>query len=364
MSEKKALFISSMAVGSVTSGGSQCSKRNLKSIVDLFGEANVTSYFFKSFNIHNVNLQNIVGALANTICLRINGLTKEAEKEIINTIQINEINWIFVDSSLNGRLIKLIKKKTKAKVISFFHNCELSLISQEIFTGKIMLLPRIYSSYFNEKLTVKYSDKIIALNNRDKVLIKKYYKRNVDIIIPISIEDKFTKHIPEKILRSSEIKKVLFVGSYFYPNIDGIKWFIRNVLPHVNIILTIIGKDMDKLTDIDFNKKNIEVLSNVPQIEKYYYNADIVIAPIFKGSGMKVKIAEAMMYGKPIIGTDEAFQGYDIVDGMYKANTIKEFITAINKENTYYENEIRNNFLQKYSYESTLPLFSKCFSEN
>jgi len=35
-----------------------------------------------------------------------------------------------------------------------------------------------------------------------------------------------------------------------------------------------------------------------------------VILPIISGSGMKTKTAEALMYGKSIIGIKEAFEGY------------------------------------------------------
>lgn len=37
-----------------------------------------------------------------------------------------------------------------------------------------------------------------------------------------------------------------------------------------------------------------------------------MVMPIFSGSGMKVKTAEALMYGKFLIGTKEAFEGYEI----------------------------------------------------
>lgn len=45
---------------------------------------------------------------------------------------------------------------------------------------------------------------------------------------------------------------------------------------------------------------------------EYIYNADFLIAPIFEGSGMKLKTAEALMYGKTVFGTTEAFEGYDV----------------------------------------------------
>ena len=38
--------------------------------------------------------------------------------------------------------------------------------------------------------------------------------------------------------------QVLFVGSKYYPNIVGIKWFYKNVLPKLNnnIIINIVGR--------------------------------------------------------------------------------------------------------------------------
>ena len=39
-----------------------------------------------------------------------------------------------------------------------------------------------------------------------------------------------------------------------------------------------------------------------------------MLFPIFEGSGMKLKTCEALMFGKNIIGTPEAFAGYDIDD--------------------------------------------------
>ena len=51
------------------------------------------------------------------------------------------------------------------------------------------------------------------------------------------------------------------------------------------------------------------------------------------GSGMKSKTAEALMYGKPILGTKEAFEGYDTDPAKVGAlcNTATEFIETIGK---------------------------------
>ena len=104
---------------------------------------------------------------------------------------------------------------------------------------------------------------------------------------------------------------------------------------------------------------DVEVIGSVPDLTPYINEADIMILPIFKGSGMKVKTCESLMFGKNILGTDEAFEGYDAdydrIGG--KCNTADDFIGKINdfitsprpRFNTY----SRQLYLERYS-ESTL----------
>ena len=90
-----------------------------------------------------------------------------------------------------------------------------------------------------------------------------------------------------------------------------------------------------------------------------------MILPIFKGSGMKVKTCESLMYGKNILATDEAFMGYDIDYDMVggKCNTSEEFIAKIKefesnprpRFNTY----SRQIFLEKYTEEAVENKFRK-----
>ena len=81
-------------------------------------------------------------------------------------------------------------------------------------------------SIYQEKLNQKYCDVNIVFNQRDAQLYQKYYDEMPDSIIPISTP---TPEIDwEKAAWSNEksdIMQVLFVGSKYYPNFVGIKWF-------------------------------------------------------------------------------------------------------------------------------------------
>ena len=157
----------------------------------------------------------------------------------------------------------------------------------------------------------------------------------------------------------------MFLGAYFPANVEGIEWFTKNVLPHVDIRMQIVGKDMDKLKDADWMRPDIEVLSSVPDLDPLFEAADIMVLPIFKGSGMKVKTCESMMFGKNIIGTPEAWSGYELDYSKAGAScfTADEFIAALTdfcqhprpRFNTY----SRNVFVTQYSADRMVDKFRK-----
>ena len=76
----------------------------------------------------------------------------------------------------------------------------------------------------------------------------------------------------------------------------------------------------------------ISLIDSPPNMEPFFMNADIYVAAVFDGAGMKVKVAEALSYGLPVIGTDHAFIGYENIQcGKFVANKSKEFLIEIAK---------------------------------
>lgn len=344
-----------MAEGS-NSGGSVVAKRNLRILKSIVGDNNCISYHLTAWKDSKKGVWKLFSKLSSYISGRMNGISKTSENEIIDIVNNNNIANVFVDSSLNGYLVRKIKKKTNAKVTSFFHNCEYSLIKQGAVRGEVIGFFRIIPAYLNEKLTVRYSDKFITLNSRDHRLIESIYKKGSDQIIPISLNPTFHKsnEIKENALNKMEI---LFVGSNFFPNIQGISWFIKNVLPFLkNTHLSIVGKDLAK---VDFPKENgFTVFSDVESLEPFYEKADIVVVPIFSGGGMKVKVAEALMYGKNILVSSEALNGYENIPTVTLCETANDYIDIINRWNkSKYSQVSYDAFLTRFSDKVVLEKF-------
>lgn len=357
----KILFISfSLSHGFY--GGAIGSRRNYDSICSLFGKDNVI--------VHKLDVlpsKTIIDKMRKVVSKVL--FLSDFTSSIFKSTSFHDYDIVFLDSTLLGIIAKKLRKENyRGKIISFFHNCEFDLFSQMIKDKSIIsrLLTKRFAK-MNEMYSLKYSDKCAALNNRDIKRIKELYGYEVACKIPVSIPDTVAARpgLIDWDLELHDKLKLIFVGSNFFPNIQGIKWFVENVYPYVNIDLVIVGKGMDVLRK-SINNPQIQILSDVPDLTTYILDADFVLLPILMGSGMKLKTCESLMYGKNIIGTTESFQGYEVED--YNkigalCDKAEDFINAINSIDRSsfkrFNKCSRQLYLEKYSFDSTLHLFAK-----
>lgn len=353
------LFIRYKKSKNILEGGEQASQKNYNVMSQLVGDDHITTYY-----VHDENRKKTVWDYAKGVFyFPFNyyfGLTPKRVREIAAIAQSYDI--VFIDRSVFGIVaMKLKETNYKGRIISFFHNVEVPYFEAKLgdMPGKRVFLRCIDQ---NDKFACQYSDKTIALNPRDDGELFDRYGRHADVLIPVAFKDKYRRErYSEEMTRPQPI--CLFLGAYFLPNNEGVVWFVKNVLPHVNIRMKVVGKGMAKLKAEELALKDIEVVSDAPDLLPFFEEADIMILPIFKGSGMKVKTCESLMYGKNIIATDEAFMGYEVeydkVGG--KCNTAEEFINCIRdfEENPRPRFNIysRQMFLEKYSEEAVVEKF-------
>lgn len=340
-------------------GGQQCSLRNYRLLQSICGKENVYLCMFSNYEYENLNSnekifpthKNKYELLRDTI-FGLNVCNLKTFREVSNYISKLKIDIIFADHSTIGNILS--KCKTEAVKVTFFHNIEKNYAWNKVKHEGIHYLIAFFSYFINEKNAINISDKIILLNSRDERQIIKAYGRKADYFLPISFQDNFEREKP--IIENKGEIQLLFVGSLFRPNYEGIKWFIENVMREVegNVILKIVGKDWETKRN-ELEKRNVKVVGTVDRLDNYYYEADAVIIPIFYGDGMKVKTAEAMMYGKIILATEEALVGYDIEDinEIYECNTKESFLQVLKQltEKQFvdkYCDAVRKRFLEKY----------------
>ena len=355
----KILFITANDVNDIN-GGARASQRNLECLQDIYGKSNVEICYVPPITGNKGCWKHVKSVLLKLFSTRV---YPSLESFGLNTFKYD---LFFFDSSRFGSQIRKLKKKRKVKIVSFFHNCEIDYITlflnKKPTIGNRLYIRRIRKS---EELTLEYSDACVFINDRDMNRIVEIYgiTPKKSEVITMTMKDAY-REIPTDQKSPKPIYTIL--GSYFKPNKEGIIWFVKNVLPHVDITLRVVGKNMHLLRN-DIDCSEIEVYSNVPDLTRYMAESDYMLYPIFEGSGMKIKTCEALMWGKNILGTPEAFSGYGIKDfTMIGAccETAEEFISAINNLKMPRFNSVsRLYYLEKFSFEKSVSLYKSLLKD-
>lgn len=344
-------------LGNEKNGASSVMKRNREALRHIVEESNI-----KDFLLPKSSIKNVVSSIIHTGSY---GVTPEIEKSLLSIISIDQPDLVFVESSSNGSIFQNLKK-IGIKSICFAHNVDTNLSKAEL-TSRLPLIaiPKYILTRINEKRTAKYTDTLICLTQRDSEGFKNTFGRKADYIFPITFPLKQLSEILPT--QESSVPHFLFVGSDFFPNVEGIKWFITEVAPHVKMNFRIVGGCCQNpiIKNLPL-PPNVILAGYADDLSIEYRNASGVIAPIFKGSGMKTKTVEAMSYGKSIFGTDEAFAGIDVdyskIGGL--CNTAEDFIKKLNSFNGNYINEYtRMIFESHFSDEIFVEKLRKCIEE-
>lgn len=301
----------------------------------------------------------------------IDGLNKESIESALAIVKREGIKKIFVDGSNLGEFVKSVKLIfPHVEVITFFHNVEARFFWGSLKqTKSLRALAVLVANYLAERKAVHGSDKIICLNERDSCLLKNLYGRGATHISSMALEDKMPPDYFEMPAEKSE-KFALFVGGTFYANQSGIEWFINNVVPRIDVKICIVGRGFEDLRKKLEIPNKVEVVGAVDSLAEWYHRAHFVLAPIFDGSGMKTKVAEALMYGKKIVGTPEAFTGYEnIIDKVgWMCSSVDEFVASINEAkrevSKAFDPALREIYLNSYSLRAARERLVSIINEN
>ncbi|MBD5320657.1 MAG: glycosyltransferase family 4 protein [Bacteroides sp.] len=335
-------------------GASQVMSRNLRALKLIAGDENVYEYYLPPISIKSVILS--------LFRLRSYGITKQTEDKFLETVEKIDPDVVFVESSCYGSIYERLRE-FKCKTICFAHNLDTELCRQEITSRNPLIgIPKYISAKINEKKCCKCVDLLICLSVRDSDGFKKMFGRGANVILPITFPERELEYNKQNIS-----PYFLFVGSNFFPNIEGIKWFIQNVAPHINADIHLVGSCCENSIIRQLNlPKNVYLIGYTENLESEYVGAAGVIAPIFKGSGMKTKTIEALSYSKSIFGTSEAFAGIDCNYNQIGAlcNSADEFIASLTKHSGQIYNEYSQKlFREKYSDQSFICRFSKALND-
>jgi len=207
---------------------------------------------------------------------------------------------VIVEFSQLLDVVDLLPKETKKVFVAH----DISSVSfwrrflETSWLKKWMHFFRLVEVYWYERRYLRKYDEIWVMSDNDKRLIKKIYDVDNCIVVPNGVEN--IKNIGGG--DGDEIIRLGFVGSVTHgPNKEAIRFLIDDVVVEMerrglNYRLYLAGRD-----NLANNNKHIINLGYVKKVDSFYKKIDMLVAPIFSGSGTRIKILESLSKGVPVI---------------------------------------------------------------
>lgn len=259
-------------------------------------------------------------------------------------VEENDYDYIILFYAYFSALVENITSKT-TKVLYFMED---SLFLQQYSMVKAdRYHPSLGQLLDSELEKFRYFDRVFCISYDEKIMYEKFLGRSVTFFPHVLPKDSHSFHKP-----IDERKwDIYFIGFNNPFNVEGLRWFIKEVYPLLskNIKIVLVGS---AATQLNINYKNIEVLPSVDNVNEVLEDAKVCICPMFQGTGMKVKVVEAMSKGLPVVCNDRGVDGMpDKTEcGCLVTQESKQFAAYISKllsDHEYYE-AVSNKILKYY----------------
>ena len=160
-------------------------------------------------------------------------------------------------------------------------------------------------------------DKVLVLTAQERFAIQRYDPHLRINVIPCGVDTKYFRPSPE-----GPEDCILFTGHYeSEPNRDAVLWFAHRVWPILKkrwptLTFYVVGPGVvPEVRDLMRRDKSIIVTGEVDDIRPYMRKAKVFLCPVRLGSGLRVKILEAMAAGVPVVSTSLGAEGIPLHTG-------------------------------------------------
>lgn len=275
--------------------------------------------------------------------------SKELEIRLTQLLLQDKFDVIFLESLYAATSIEVIRKNSKAKVVLRTHNVEF-VLWERIAVQSSNPLKKWYISKLSDQLKkeeisiLNKVDSIATLSEDDRKIFRNLgVKTRIDLI-PIALPEVNTK-------TDYSSTSFFHLGSMNWkPNREAVQQLINHIFPKIlaelpQAQLKIAGSFMSEFS-MEKLPKNTEIIGFVDDSDLFYREQGIFLCPIHSGSGVRIKILEAMNVGSPIITTKMGAEGLISDAPVIIAEDEQEFVqSAID----LYRNEERREELGKKS---------------
>ena len=186
-----------------------------------------------------------------------------------------------------------------------------------------------HTTYAEEQRGLTRADVVLAIRDADSSVLEEMLPEKTVLTVPHGY--RVHPAAPEEALPC----RMLFVASYNDLNVRGLQWFFDEVWPQLKVSapdaeLIVCGNICEKLGAVP---PGVIIRGFVPSLVAEYARASVVINPVHAGTGLKVKIAEALCHGRPVVSTRPGAADIATGDpeGVIVADSASDFGAAVRR---------------------------------
>ena len=129
---------------------------------------------------------------------------------------------------------------------------------------------------------------------------------------------------------------IVFTGAMdYWPNIDAVCWFVREVLPQLrqrrpSLRFHIVGRAPTAVVRA-LESESVSVTGTVPDVRPYLQHAAVVVVPLRLARGVQSKVLEAMAMARPVVAAAACVESIDVTPGehLVSAADAADYVEAV-----------------------------------
>jgi len=258
-------------------------------------------------------------------------------KRLHGILEQEEFDVIHMESPFLTPYLPLIRSLSKAKVVLRAHNVE-NIIWKRVAESTPHGLKRWYLKHLSLTLRayelehINDYDGVVCITRNDAEYFKQNGCRRPVTAIPFGVEPEDCPGV------TVEPASLFHIGAMdWMPNRESIEWLLDEVWPVVHrevpqAHLYLAGRKMPARW-MHAAMDGVSVVGEVPDAGYFIAGKQINVVPLRSGSGIRVKIIEAMAAGKAVVTTSVGAQGIEYTDGenLLIADTPEQFARQIKR---------------------------------
>lgn len=249
-------------------------------------------------------------------------ISKNFRNKLQQLLQTESFDLIQCEGLYFGPYLEQIRGLTRAPVTMRAHNVEAEIwqrVADETpgFLKKNYLKVQAGRMFRYEQRQYNRYDAIIPITERDASQIKSLGASKPVFTSPAGID---LERYNDYLNKDYQPLSVGFIGSLdWLPNVEGLRWLVHEVWPEVSrqlpaARLYIAGRNMPLPLKL-WNSPTVSVIGEVDNSLAFMSDKQLMVVPLFSGSGMRIKIIEGMALGKALLSTSIGAEGINYTVG-------------------------------------------------